>query len=697
MKLNQRFLAATLKPKTVAALVASSAILSVGCANMVTTAPHLDTLSAGSSFGGTVHGGNQPVYNASVRIYEAGQTGVGSASTLLATTTTDINGAFQFTKLSGTAVQPSSGSSYTCPTNTGSDGLLYIVSYGGNTTGSGDATQNNSAAVFMAPLGLCGTVSSSTYVNISEVTTVSLIAATAQFINPTSGSIGNDGIGAAYQALIRAFNTVPNLVSNITGLAKTSTATTGSASGYNVSAVTVTATPQTAKLNTIANILSSCINQVSASGANCTALFANATPPVASRTSQPSITYPMATSTFQAALYMFLNPTDGSTANRTALFNLVSANAPFQPTLTALPTDWTIAINYSTTDTCGANSSSFFSNPYDLNIDVNGSVWVSNNASSNGSLVGLSSSGTPVSCVSLGVGSRGDAVDINNNIWYGDATTNKLYRFNPSTNAVLTYNTLYPVLAITTDGAGNIFYTSVSGTTGYVFKIFDGADNTLPSTSTVISQVVGPVPARIFPDAAGDLWVTSGSNFVTEVSAATGGTNFLNNYISTPFTVQSPTYGVVVGPANRVFVTSQDPSATLTVLTPSGSTYAVASGFPTSANTAGLSNPAGIFIDGATNSWIANLAAQTATGNYSLSEIAMDGTALSAGGNANGGFQKSAIYLNVPRQPVIDLDGNVWVTNDGSTSSITEFVGAAVPIYAPYSVGLQNGRFQMIP
>jgi hypothetical protein len=45
---------------------------------------------------------------------------------------------------------------------------------------------------------------------------------------------------------------------------------------------------------------------------------------------------------------------------------------------------------------------------------------------------------------------------------------------------------------------------------------------------------------------------------------------------------------------------------------------------------------------------------------------------------------------------VIDQAGNVWVAGDGA-SFITEIVGAAVPLYQPYSMGLTNGRYQAIP
>jgi hypothetical protein len=46
------------------------------------------------------------------------------------------------------------------------------------------------------------------------------------------------------------------------------------------------------------------------------------------------------------------------------------------------------------------------------------------------------------------------------------------------------------------------------------------------------------------------------------------------------------------------------------------------------------------------------------------------------------------------------MSGDVWVAGTGSgtpSNSITEIVGAAVPVYQPYATGLSNGRFQHIP
>ena len=677
-------------------LLASSAILTAGCATTATTAVNPSTFATGATFGGHVHGGNQPVSNSTVQIYTVGQTGVGSSGTLLATATTDASGSFQFSKQTSGSY-PNTGSSYTCPS--GSDPLLYLVARGGNTTGTGGNTVNNAAAVFLAPLGFCSTVTTGQYVNMSEVTTAAMVAATGQFINPSTEQIGNDGIAVAYQAIAAAFSNSTTLASTSTGLANVSTTLTGSSSG--VSAVTVTATPESAKLNTVANILSACINQASGTGGSCATLFSDAAAPNAAYTSQPSATFPTASDTLQAALYMFLNPTDGGSANLSTLYNLSPATgAPYQPTLTSAPSDWTLAIAYSSTSTCGSGSS-FLSTPSDLGIDALGNVWIAN-AGASGALSSIAPNGTPQYCVTLtGNAAGGGQVDVAGNVWSTDATGGNVYRYTPGTNTVRTYSNVNFPEAITTDGSGNVYITTQNGSSvGSVYYIQQGATASGVNTPVQISNIVGPNPAKIFPDKFGNVWVATGTGSVVEVasgSSAGPGQSFLNNFVSTSFTVPSPAGNVNVSASGSVYVTSQDANSTLTVLQPSGGSYAIQSGFPTAANTGGLNVPAGLYLDGASSAWVVNGAANTTSGLYSLGVVSSTGVGISPGGATSGGYQKSSTYLNLGGNLIVDAAGSVWLTNLHNANSLTQLVGAAVPVYQPYSTGISNGRFQTIP
>ena len=140
--------------RNLVALVASSVVLTAGCANMSSVAPTgTNPFSSPASLSGTIHGGNQPVIGATVTLWFAGQ---GAPAIKAATTTTDSLGSFSFTKDSATPPGSHDGttSTYSCPTTVG-DPLVYVVSKGGNTQNNGVPTQNNSAAAFIALYGSC--------------------------------------------------------------------------------------------------------------------------------------------------------------------------------------------------------------------------------------------------------------------------------------------------------------------------------------------------------------------------------------------------------------------------------------------------------------------------------------------------------------------------------------------------------------
>lgn len=694
-------------------LLASSALLTAGCANMATTAASGNPLGIGATLGGKVHGGNQPVAFATVTLNYAGQNRLATTSTVAATTATadDNGGSFSFVKdpVNGN-VHPISGSTFSCPVSGDPD--VYVLAKGGNTLNTHDPMVNNTAAVFIAPLGLCSQISAATFVDMSEVTTVATIAALQQYFFPSNDTLAADGTGIAKTAITNSFNLVSNLVNLANGTAQTSVTLTGSADGTGVggvfsngvAAVTVTATPETAKINHIANIISSCVNNASASAANCTTLFANATPPTPAFTVLPNgTTFSAATDVLQAAYYMLTNPTDGNTTNLQTLYNLSPATgAPYQPTLAAVPSDWTIAINYSTSSTCGTSSGSFINSPTDINIDGFGNVWYSNGQATTGNLAQFSSNGMPVSCVFFSGGSQGGGViDDKGNVWTG-GSSNNVYRYNPTTLTTLAFPTAAPPVAIIADGADNVYFSTAIGTS--VYMITAAATASAAAAPVQISSSVGTAK-RLFVDNApggGAIWATSGSNYVSQIYAAASGSNLLNGYVTNTYTTLGPSYGISADPyntgsmTNNIYISSGSTSNAVTKLTGVGTTYATASGWPSAAGAAGVNSPTSLVVDGVQNSWVANNAANTVSAVFGVSEISNTLVSLSPDGTTAGGFQRSSSYLGPGRAIVVDQSGNVWVGSD-STTSITELVGAGVPVFQPYAFGLVNGRFQSIP
>ncbi|HEV2645607.1 MAG TPA: choice-of-anchor D domain-containing protein [Acidobacteriaceae bacterium] len=253
---------------------------------------------------GSVHGGLLPVTGATIQLYAVGTTGDGSPATpLLSTATvTDASGYFDLTGL------------YTCPAG---NPLIYVVATGGNP----GVSANNPNLSLMATLGSCSSLTASTSIVINELTTVAAVYALAPFISsPTAiGSAPNHSAAMAAE-----FNLSAEFVDT----------TLGTSPGTAVPAGT---TVPIAQINTIADILATCIESTggtSGDGSPCGTLFALTTPPTTPATSP-------ATNTIAALLNLANNPT----LNTSALFALVTPSTPFQPVQTIPPPDLGVQAN----------------------------------------------------------------------------------------------------------------------------------------------------------------------------------------------------------------------------------------------------------------------------------------------------------------------------------------------------------------
>src|SRR5580698_5993353 len=214
-----------------AGLAAAGLVFLTGCANMVATAPVTTSPGVSHAIKGNVHGGQQPVFNAVVRLYAAGTGGYGTGSTLLATSApSDTGGGFAFTKLGTTGgVIDNTLPTWQCP-STGNP-QIYITAIGGNTQGTGVTSTNNTAVGLMAALGPCSGTSTGTFVSLNEITTVASVFALAQYINPGT-TPGTETIGTSSSAqgtvgLNNAAASVANLANISGGQAITSTAYPG--------------------------------------------------------------------------------------------------------------------------------------------------------------------------------------------------------------------------------------------------------------------------------------------------------------------------------------------------------------------------------------------------------------------------------------------------------------------------------------
>jgi hypothetical protein len=688
------------------ALLASSLVFSAGCSNMSSTAPAVNSLSTAATLSGKVHGGNQPVIGATVTLWFAGQGLAGSTAIKAATTTTDSLGSFSFTKDTAGG-HDGTTSSWSCPSGGGSP-LVYVLSQGGNTQNNGVAGQTNTAASFIALYGDCPTITGANFVYMSEVTTVATMATVAQFFNPADDTLKADSTGQQRLVMLNLPNTVAILADAATGLANTSKTIPAATNGSIASGVALTATPEAAKINTLANIISSCINGATSAATSCGTLFSAATPPIPNTTNLNGGTFPPATDTLQALYYIFTNPSNTNPTNLSTLFGLQPAvGAPYAPVLSAAPTDWSIGVSYASTGPASAcGTGNFISSPTDINIDSLDNVWFGN-AQTGGNLSAISAAGAPLFCVNFdtGASATGGTIDAyspatdvyNPNVWFAGPST--MYRYNPNTKAMLAFPVVVTPLAITADGAGNVYFTAVTGATGSLYMLPAGASTATPVLPVQISNTVGPNPIRLMADntsatpktTPGNIWVSSGSSFVSQVSptTATGG-GILNGFLTSPYggPTGSSSYGLTLDAAADVFVSASDTNAIFQLARTGLATWSPAAGsWPFTAASAGISGPKGIAVDGGANTWIPN------SGSNSLSEISFFGpNPLSP----STGFQKSPSYLNASTALAVDQAGNVWVAGTGN-NFITEIVGGAVPLYQPYAVGIAVSRFQSKP
>lgn len=278
-----------------------------------------------------MHGGQQPVTGGLIQLYAVGSTGDGSAATPLigATVTTSDgsgNGANGNANAGNNFNSLPAGSftitgDYTCP-SAGTE--VYLVGTGGN---AGAGTNNNLA--LMAALGLCGNLSSSTFIFLDELTTVASITALANYATSYSAIGSSSADVSAFQT---AFSTVNEYTDTSLGIVPGPTLPSSTYAS-------------SIEIQTLGDAISACINSaggIAGDGSSCGTLFTDTTPSGG----------PAPTDTIGAALNIVNHPS----LNVCAIYSLVPASPPFQPTLGSCPANWTLPISALTVGVSGSSS-----------------------------------------------------------------------------------------------------------------------------------------------------------------------------------------------------------------------------------------------------------------------------------------------------------------------------------------------------
>ena len=592
---------------------------------------------------GKVHGGQQPVVGSTVQLWQVGTTGYGTgAATLGSSTTTLADGSFNIT------------GAYNCASAAnGGNTLVYITATGGNPGLPGNV--NNDALVLMTALGPCSSLTSSTFINIDEVTTVASTYALAQFMSP-GGNIGSPSFST--QGIANAFATVTNLVNTSTGSALSLTPR-----GNGV-------VPQ-AEINSLANALAPCVNSNNSSSAACQALFLVT----------PSSASVAPTNVLTAALNIANNPGQ----NVSGVFNQSTSNAPFQPTLSVAPNDWTMALGFATG---GAAASS-------IAVESTGNVWIANYANGGSAStvsmitpLGVPAANSPFSNAGSIFGAFALAIDSNNFVWVANTGNNSAMKLNSSFNGTnYTINTvsgpfsgigLNAPVGVAIDGANNVWFANNGN--GTVLEMPGGIAN---SNTTTYSGGGLNTPRRIAIDPSGNAWVTNGAGgSITRINP-NGAANPPNAY--TGGGINSPS-GIAIDNSGNAWATDVN-LGQISQISASGTPISPSSGF----TGGGLTLSTAIAIDGGGKVWAADR-----TGN-ALSAFSGSGTAISPTTGYQGGS------LSTPAAMALDASGNIWVANQtpattsGKVITVSEFIGLASPVITPLAQAVAQSQLGQRP
>ena len=617
-------------------------------------------------FKGKVFGGQQPVANAAITVWEVGSATYGSAATSLATTMSGADGTFLF-----------ADGSYTC-----SEGeQVYITASGGN---SASLEYTNPNIMLATGLGDCAAAQSAT-VEINEVTTVATAFALAQFFTPTLGSTSTDSFGTPGADLGAFTNsnqyTIPMLIDVPTGTVNPNNATT---------------TIEAAKIYTIANILAACVNDA-ADFNNCNTLYQN--------TTLPGLGNPVPSDTLQAAVQMSRYPY----LNVSNLFQLASAKSPFVG-LPSVPNDWTVAVSYMSSDyALSVVGNQDFSGLPDLisptsatiDIDAGGYIWFPTNLAGSAGIAYfdptlITFNGPYVThgknVTAVFVQPQYVAIDSLGLVWSSDVSNSTI----GYTDTVLP-DGIFTASQSIAAGTPVLLGPIAADATTDVYVAVDTTEN----GGAFVESVGGtPAPEGTFNDpptglgGSSDLLFASTSEFGdachVEVTIPYDGST--SSVLASTKSGTTCASGGIAAAVTGAEVLSMATSANEICRGVAGT----CSNLPAPYDTV-LNLPEGIATDGAGNEWIAN------SGNASV--YLLGGTYSGFSPLSPVDYVHDATHGNTMTTPyaiAIDGSGNVWIANASCVTTTTstctpgpfvlsELIGAAGPTITPLSAQMIYG------
>ena len=652
-----------------------------------------------ATVGGILHGGPSPIVGATIKLYSTGGTGYGAGATLLATTTSGSAGQFTF------------------PVNTCVAGSEVYATAAGGSTGTNSA---NSNLLLVAALGDCSTVSSSTYVFISEVTTVAAAYALDNFTTvsgsgatatvtigaPSTNSAATPSCTGTGSSQVCVASGLKHAFANALNLANSVTTSAGVPSGtaYATTPSNVNGTAPQYLINTIANIAEACVNSnggVAGDSSNCGTFFTNTTPPTTSTASPVT-----PTNTFQALLNLAKYPTM-TPAQVTALFGIVPATTYFQPTLTAAPHDFSVAIFYKGVTISGTAST--FGYPYYVALDYGDNVYAVDMVSSSAgpvTSISMTSNGTPLyagGTISTTVCVAGVPCiaepDTNGTLWVANGTTTvgSLYPVSTATGTVGTAiapGASIPVFGVAIDKYNSVFTSvPIAAAANSLYSVASGGSALTAVQANSAAVSITAVPAFLAFDNTGSLWNADKYTANTATSTtylANSGTTSTVFSASAVQTVDDSTvahgggYGVVTDSTGTGWTNSGLYLFKATAGNASAPTPITITNASATAASARYSA-----IDGANNIYMPdNNAANSylwqylpATGNF----INMAPWGVAAATTICSATAATEV-IDGPRNAQVDSTGSVWIASS-TNGNIVQVIGTAAPAWPQLSYG----------
>jgi streptogramin lyase len=513
------------------------------------------------------------------------------------------------------------------------------------------------------------------FVYVNEISTVAMAYAVAQF--SAIGTAQNDGVhvGTSSTNLLGLQNAANN-AGNLYDIQGSIVGTGGDGDTHIARAFTPAGNGQIPQktLDTLGNILANCVDSANTYSATtapagtqstqCATIFNNAT-------SDGSLTGTKPNDTATAMFNIVTHPS-GATSNPnfvSNLYNSLTGNAPYQPSVPTLLNDFVIGIKY---------TGSMFTNPGECSADSLGNEWCADVGAN--TLTKLSPLGVVLYTFTVSGGPFHTMVDPSNNVWVVSQTGNSVSEYTSAGVAVAgspytDSGGFSTPSGIVNDGNGNTFVVNYA-TSNLVTIQGSGTTATFATSSTTCSNHDTTSAA----DSLGYGW-TSGGNGNQACRVSSNGT------LAATVTGLSSPLGVDIDNSNRAWIPNKG-NNTLAQITPMPSTapYYTLATF----SGGGLSGPSGVAIDGLGNVWVTNSTPYSGGSIYSVSEFTNAGVAITGAGGYQAGL------LNYPRFASVDISGNIWFANY-SGASVEEMVGLGAPVVRPKALAVKNGTLGTRP